>query len=298
MRPLSGSIDAIRDLIGRHCPVPRQATSVPGLTLFRCLAPTAPARSLYEPRLCIVIQGRKTVMLGSRVHHVDASQCLIATVDLPVTAAVADASAEEPHLALTLSLDRVRIADLLLQGPSRPLASRDPVGLAVDRHGEDLLAPVARLLALLERPADIPILAPMIEREVLYRVLQGTLGGLLASYAQAGTHLAQVGQATAWIKDHYAEPLSVAALAARVGMGVTSLHRHFKTVTTLSPLQYRREVRLGEARRRLLVEGGNAGAIGFAVGYDSQSQFSREYRRMFGNPPAADALRLRGAGGA
>ncbi|WP_394844706.1 AraC family transcriptional regulator [Pendulispora brunnea] len=293
MLPVPCTILSIRDAIVRHCTARRQATSIPRLTLFHVREPTPPVRSMYDPRLCVVVQGRKQVLLGDRTYDIGARESLIATADLPVTARVTKASADTPHLAITLDLDRARMAELLLAMPDPPSPAGPSSGLAVVRHTDDLLEAVARLMGLLDRPADIPVMAPLIEREIHYRLLQGELGTLLAQFATAGTHLSQIGQVTDWIKSHYAEPMSIEDLAKLARMSVTSFHRHFKVVTAMSPLQYRTRIRLEEARRRLLVEGRDAGAIGFEVGYDSSSQFSREYRKMFGVPPATDAARLR-----
>ncbi|WXB18345.1 AraC family transcriptional regulator [Pendulispora albinea] len=232
-------------------------------------------------------------MLGDRTYDIGANEYLIATADLPVAARVAKASTGSPHLAITLDLDRARMAELLLAMPEPPSSAGPSSGLAVARHTGDLLEAVARLMALLDRPNDIAVMAPLIEREIHYRLLQGEWGALLAQFSTAGTHLSQIGRVTDWIKSHYAEPMSIDHLAKRVGMSPASFHRHFKIVTTMSPLQYRSRIRLEEARRRLLVEGRDAGAIGFEVGYESSSQFSREYRKMFGVPPATDAARRR-----
>jgi AraC-like DNA-binding protein len=286
-------VDAIRQAIVRHGHARRQATAVPRLTLFHVHEPTPPMRSLYDPRLCVVVQGRKQVLLGDRTYDIGANEYLIATADLPVTARTTKASAGTPHLAITLDLDRARMAELLLAMPAPPSSVGPSAGLAVARHTDDLLEAVARLTALLDRPSDIAVMAPLVEREIHYRLLQGEWGALLAQFATAGTHLSQIGQVTDWIKSHYAKPMNVEALAKRAGMSPASFHRHFKVVTTMSPLQYRTRIRLEEARRRLLVEGRDAGAIGFDVGYESSSQFSREYRKMFGVPPATDAARRR-----
>lgn len=286
-------IDTIQDLIGRHCRAPRQATAVPGLTLFRLEAPTQPVRSLYDPRLCIVLRGRKRVALGDRTFEIGPGELLIVTVDLPVSASVIEASPDQPHLALTLDLGRAQIADLLLRMSPDPPSSDPSAGLALGSPSDDLLDPVARLVGLLDRPGDIEVIAPIVEREIHYRLLQGEHGSLLRQFATAGTHLSRVARAIAWIRAHYAEPMTIELLAGEAGMSTTSLHRHFKAVTMMTPLQYRTRIRLQEARRRLLVEGRDAGAIGFDVGYDSASQFSREYRRMFGRPPSADIAGLR-----
>lgn len=286
-------LSRIRDIIGRQCRTRRQATCLDGLTLFQVDGPSPGVSTMYRPTLCIVAGGRKQVLLGERIYEYDRSQYMIVTVDVPVTGCVIEASPGDPYLGLTLDLDPVAIADLLLQLLQGRQPPGEPVALAVSKLGADLLGPLARLVGLLDRPADIPVLAPLIKREIYYRLLQGEQGALLRQVATAGSHLAQIGVAADWIRSNYARPMQVETLAEQAGMSVTSFHRHFKAVTMMSPLQYRTRVRLQEARRLMLVAGQDAGAIGFDVGYESPSQFSREYRRMFGVPPATDAARLR-----
>ena len=287
-------MDEICDAIARHCRPARQATAIPGLTLFHAREPNRPINTVYRPTLCIVAQGRKQVVLGDRIFEYDASKYLVVTVDLPVSGCIVEASPHSPYLGLSFDLDPVRIAGLLLERPAAPPGQgRATAALAVSALCGDLLDPLARLLRLLDRPGDIPMLAPLIEREICYRLLQGEQGDLLRQVATAGSHLSQIARAIDWIRKNYAAPSSIEELAARAGMSVTSFHRHFKTATTMSPLQYRTRFRLQEARRLLVGEERRAGAVAFDVGYDNPSQFNREYRRMFGLPPAADAARLR-----
>ncbi|WP_342629267.1 AraC family transcriptional regulator [Nguyenibacter vanlangensis] len=291
MRP---SIEYLRRRITAHCLNSRTETAVPGLSLMRADAPTMPVQSVHQPTFCLIAQGSKQVVLGQRLFAYDARHYLITTVELPITGGVTQASADRPYLALTLALDPTRIAALLLDSPD---ALRDPgtmPGLAVSTVTDALLDPVARLVGLLDRPDDIPVLAPLIEREILYRLLQGEQGATLRQAARADSRLSQVSRAIAWIRDHYAEPFSIGDLAAETGMSPSSFHRHFKAVTMMSPLQFRTRIRLQAARHMLLADGQDAAGVGFVVGYDSPSQFSREYRRMFGIPPARDAARLRG----
>ncbi|ACI50561.1 transcriptional regulator, AraC family [Gluconacetobacter diazotrophicus PA1 5] len=287
------SIEALRHHIDRHCKAGRVETVVPGLSLMRADAPTLPVSCVYQPTLCLIVQGSKQVVLGDRIFAYDARNYLIATVDLPVTGGVTQATPDYPYLALSLALDPSRIAALLLDVPAVLAETRPAAGLAVSTVTDTLLDPVARLVGLLDRPEDIPVLAPLFEQEILYRLLQGDQGGILRQVARADSYLSHVRRAVAWIRDHYAEPFSIGDLAAQTGMSASSFHRHFKAVTMMSPLQYRTRIRLQEARRMLLADGQDAAGIGFVVGYDSPSQFSREYRRMFGVPPARDAARLR-----
>lgn len=291
---MNDRMDEVCRLIRQHCRARRQGTALPGLTLFRVDEPIPGVATIYRPTLCLVAQGRKHVVLGRRVFHYDPSKYLIVTVDLPVTGCIVEASLARPYLGLTFDLDPTYIADLLLEqaaGAADPPTSRS--ALAVGELSDDLLDATVRLLRLLDSPNDIAALAPLIGRELHYRLLKSDQGFLLRQVATAGSHVSQIGRAADWIRSHYATPVSIETLADRCGMSVTSFHRHFKAVTSLSPLQYRTQIRLQEARRRLLIEGLDAGSIGFEVGYESPSQFSRDYRRMFGLPSAADGAKLR-----
>ena len=294
---MPGSLKDIRDLIAHHCAAKRHDTQVAGLTLFRATERGPQVNTMYRPTLCVVAQGKKQVVLGERLFEYDASNYMIVTVDVPVSGCIVEADEERPYLALSVDLDPLCVADLLLLTDPSAAAARDHRGaaLAVSPLGDDLLDPVARLLRLLDQPGDIPVLAPLVQREIHYRLLQGEQGGLLRQAAVAGSHLSQIGRAADWIRAHYAEPVSVETLAAQAGMSVTSFHRHFKAITMMSPLQYRTQIRLQEARRLMLIDSQDAGKIGLDAGYESPSQFSRDYRRMFGMPPAADAGRLRRA---
>jgi AraC-like DNA-binding protein len=286
-------IDEIRHQIARHGKTGRHDTVIGGLTLFRTEEARPPVNTIYRPTLCLVAQGRKQVMLGDRIFEYDPSRYLVVTVDLPVRGCIVEGSPEHPYLGLMLQLAPVRIADLLIDLPADPSPVSRPAAMAMGVLDNRLLEPVARLLRLLDAPEDMGVMQPLIEREILFRLVQGGQGSLLRQVATAGSQLAQVGRAAEWIRTHYAEPVSVAALAEQVGMSVTSFHRHFKAITTMSPLRYRTQIRLQEARRLMVVDEHDAGTIGFKVGYESPSQFSRDYRKMFGLPPGADAARLR-----
>lgn len=277
-------------LVQRHCTQPRQATSLPYVTLFNCGHPTKPVRSLYDPRLCVVLQGRKRVVLGRSVYDAGPLQCLIAAADIPVTAHVIEARPDKPHLALTLTLDRLCVADVLAMLPPRPALKGGACGLATGELEADLVDPLTRLLRILDRPEDAPVLAPMIEREIIYRLLQGAFGQVVSNLVH-DPNLMRVSRATRWLRDNYHQPFHIDELASLVGMSVTSLHRHFKAITATTPLEYRREIRLEEARRRIVSGIARVSEIGSDVGYDSASQFSREYRRYFGCSPKEDAAR-------
>ncbi len=293
---IQAAMNEIGDAISRHGQPGRHPTAIPGLILYQARELNRPVNTIYRPTLCVIAQGRKRVVLGERVVEYDASKYLIVTVDLPVSGCVVEASPGSPYLGLSLDLNPAGIADLLLSAPPAPAhMGRSSAALAVSALDSDLIDALARMMRLLDRLNDIATLAPLIEREIYYRLLQGGQGGLLRQIATAGSHLSRVARAIDWIRENYAEPASIEELAQHAGMSVTSFHRHFKAITMMSPLQYRTQFRLQEARRRLLTREQKAGLVAFGVGYDNPSQFSREYRRMFGLPPAADAARLRGS---
>nr|WP_315231916.1 AraC family transcriptional regulator [uncultured Albidiferax sp.] len=293
--PTPDSLKELCALIAQHCHGRRTATAIPRVGLVRSDTPTLPMGVVYQPMLYIVAQGAKQALLGDNIVEYAAGQYLVVSVDLPITGSVIQASPEAPYLALSLELDPAVLADMLLSLPGTAQDAPLP-GLAVSPVTPDLLDAAVRLLRLLGRPADIPMLAPLAEREILYRLLTGAQAPMLRQIALAHSRLAQVGRAIGWIRDHFAEPLRIAAVAQRANMSASTFHRHFKAVTAMSPLQYQKQIRLQEARRLLLAGQADAASIGFTVGYESPSQFSREYARMYGQPPLRDAVRLRGLG--
>jgi AraC-like DNA-binding protein len=267
-------------------------TPIPGLLISRAEEPTGIIRSVYRPSFCLVVQGAKMSMLGPTPYHYAEGQCLLASVDLPVTSRIVKASAAEPYLALSLAIEPATVAELVAErgqvlGPAPAFAA-----LTSTDHDPALRDPLRRLLDLLDSPADQAVLGPLIRREIVWRLLGGTLGPMLRQMGLADTHAARIGRATAHIRDHYAETLRVADLAALAGMSVPGFHRHFKAVTTMTPVQFQKQVRLQEARRRLIAAE-DVARVGFAMGYESLSQFSRDYRRLFGAPPGRDATALR-----
>ena len=231
-------------------------------------------------------------MLGDTPYRYAAGQCLLASVDLPVTARITQASAETPYLALSLAIDPAMVTDLLAEQAGALVDAPAFAALSTAAHDPALCDPLRRLLDLLDHPRDMPVLAPLVRREIVWRLLGGALGPALRQIGLADTHAARIGRTTAHIRDHYAETLRVADLAALAGMSVPGFHRHFRAVTTMTPVQFQKQVRLQEARRRLIVAGDIA-SVGFAIGYESLSQFSRDYRRLFGAPPGRDAAAIR-----
>lgn len=282
----------LAEIITRHAPeAGMYGTALKCLSLFRADQPTLPIPSVYEASLCLIAQGAKRVSIGDRSLVYDASRYLIVSVDLPLTGHIVQARPEEPYLCCKIDLDLSALADLMLveEGPAN--AGAQPV-LEVYPSDPDLVDAASRLVKLLDQPAAIPTLAPLIEREILYRLFSGPHGATLRSIAVKGSRLNQVSRAIAQIRDRYREQIRIRDIAAAAGMSESSLHEHFKAVTRVTPLEFQKQLRLQEARRLMLMEGVGAGTAAFTVGYDSPSQFSREYRRMFGAPPRQDVCRL------
>ncbi len=279
-------------IIARHAPATGMyGTPVRCLSLFRADQPTLPIPSVYEASLCLITQGAKRVSIGDTSLVYDASRYLVVSVDLPLTGHIIEASADQPYLCCKIDLDLRALADLLVAQGGAVGAGPAPV-LAVYPSDPDLVDAACRLVKLIEQPGSIATLAPLIEREILYRLLTGPHGATLRNLAAADSHLNQVSRAIAAIRGKFRDQISVREIAAAAGMSDSSLHAHFKAVTRMTPLEYQKQLRLQEARRMMLAEGASAGTAGYAVGYESPSQFSREYRRLFGAPPRQDVERL------
>ncbi|MFC3711152.1 AraC family transcriptional regulator N-terminal domain-containing protein [Sphingoaurantiacus capsulatus] len=236
-------------------------------------------------------------MGADRAFDYDASKFLVVSLDLPLIGSVIEASPERPYLCVAVEIDVAALGELMLDRPEAPAPRPGtPPAIGVSTIEPGLLDAVARLLRLLDSPADARVLAPLAEREILYRLLTGEQAEMMRHIAGADTRLSRISRAIAWLKDHYAGPCSVEALAAEAGMSASTFHEHFKATTAMSPLQYRTQLRLQEARRLMVADSLDAASAGFRVGYDSPSQFSRDYRRTFGAPPARDVARLRDSG--
>jgi AraC-like DNA-binding protein len=283
----------LRALAARHANGRRTETAIPRVIIASGRETTGVLPGLYEPMFCLVLQGAKEVMIGDRLLRYDSASYFIASMDLPASGRIVEASPDRPYIGVSMALDWQGLAALLPEVSVRTDVQGTAFG--VGAVTPQLLDPWLRLLRLLDTPHDIPVLAPLLEREILYRLLQGPQGGLLRQVALADSRLSQVRRAIGWIRAHYDQPLRIDALAGLAGMSVASLHRNFKAATAMSPLQYQKSLRLQQARR-LLVANQEASQAGYAVGYESASQFSREYTRLFGAPPVRDALRLRGEG--
>jgi AraC-like DNA-binding protein len=276
----------MRQLIGAHAH--RSVLPIDGLALVRVESMTPPTSSIAEPTLAVVAQGAKRLVAGDHVVEYGPGDYLVVSVGLPVTGEFTAASPDEPFLGLGLDLDPATIAELVIDMP-RP-ATRLPAGpaLAASPAGGALLDALVRLLRLLDQPADIPVLAPLIRREVLWRLLNDDHRDLVGQIGLEGSSLAQIGWAVRWIRDHFAEPFLVEELAGRVGMSASSFHRHFRAAAMLGPIQFQKKIRLQQARLLLAGSGADVTRTARAVGYESPSQFSREYRREFGLPPRQD----------
>ena len=278
-----------------------EGVNTPGLSclsIYRASGPTPITPSVYEPALCIVVQGNKRAMIGDEVFEYDPMNYLVVSVTLPVRGQVVTASPEKPYLCLRISLDPERIAELLLElggGGSVPRHNPD-CGMYVAELSGNMLDSLLRLVRLLDEPQDLAILAPAALREVYYRVLTGELGHRLRDIAEGGGQIHRVVRAIDWIKRHYAEPLRIEELAASVHLSPSALHHRFKAMTACSPLQYQKQLRLHEARRLMYADGLDCAEAGHRVGYESPSQFSREYRRLFGAPPRREISQLREQG--
>lgn len=268
-------------------------TAVPGLLLARQPRPTDPITLVVDPSLCIVAQGAKEVVLAGEVYRYDPAHSLLVSVDLPISARVIEATPARPCLAVRLSLDPSVIGDLLADCPDAPPSGPPARGLDVSLVEPQLLDAVARLVALLDAPQSIGPLAPLVLREITYRVLTGPQGPRLRQIAATGALAQRIARAVRWLRDHFADELRVETLARQVRMSLSGFHQHFKAVTGLSPLQYQKRLRLQEARRLMVGEGLDAAEAAFRVGYESPSQFSREYRRLFGAPPRQDVAALK-----
>lgn len=270
-------------------------TAIEGLGISRRSMPSAPCHSSYRPCFAMVIQGAKSVQLGTDTINYGAGDYLLTSLDLPVAWRVVEASPEVPHFCITLAINSEKLLDLLsrtdIQRPAEPAVGQR--GIVVNAATPELLDAAVRLLRLLDNPSDIPAMAPLIEQEILYRILTGPAGGQLLNIAVADSHGHRIARAIAWLREHFARPLRIEDLAEHVNMSVSSFHHHFKTITAMTPVQYQKQLRLHEARRLMLLERLDVGTAGHRVGYQSPSQFSREYSRLYGLSPLRDVEAMR-----
>ncbi|MBY5699543.1 AraC family transcriptional regulator, partial [Rhizobium leguminosarum] len=263
------------------------------VTLVRSSTVTMPMPNVYRPQLCLVAQGRKEVTLGDRVFRYTPGRYGVVTYDLPAIGHVVEATPDKPYLCLYLDFDPVMLGDLAMRVPPPPRAPSPPIGKTVTDAGARLLDAALRLLRLLDDPAAVPVLGPLAEQEILYRLLAGPDGARMRHITSGQGPVAQIGRAIAWIGKNFRERFSIERLATEVGMSPSSLHEHFRAVTAMTPLQFQKQLRLQDARSLMLVQNIDVTTAAFRVGYESPSQFSREYRRHFGDSPARDIARLR-----
>jgi len=269
-------------------------SAIPGLSLFRRDKSTEPISGMYEPSICLVAQGAKRVLLGDDTFVYDTRHYLITSVHLPTVVQIIEASREKPYLGLKLKLDQRELSQLMADSNlPPPRTQKSNRGMATGEVTLPLLTAFQRLIDLLAEQQDIPILAPVIQREIIYRLLVGDQGERLRQIASAGSQSHQIARAIDWLKGNFAQPLRIDALAAQASMSTSTFHHHFRSMTALSPLQFQKQLRLQEARRLMLSERLDAANAAFQVGYESPSQFSREYNRMFGAPPLRDITNLR-----
>jgi AraC-like DNA-binding protein len=283
----------LRALIARHVR-PDETTAIDGVLVSAATEPGQPRAASTGTVMAIIAQGAKRLAVGDHVYDYGPGQYLVASVDLPITGHYTRASADEPALGFGLILRPSAIASLMLDTsrPPRRIASAPP-GLGVADASPELLDAAVRMVRLLDRPDDRDILAPMIERELLWRLLNGPLGESVRQIGLTDSTLTQVSRAVRWITEHYGQPFRVEELARFCGMSTSAFHRSFQAVTALSPIQFQKQIRLQKSRLLLLTGVDDVATVGYRVGYDSASQFSREYRRQFGLPPGRDAARLR-----
>jgi AraC-like DNA-binding protein len=267
-------------------------TGIPHVAMVQGKIPEHELNAVYDPMVNLILQGSKSMVVGNRTLHYSPADYFVMSVDLPAIGTVRPSASGEPYLAVALTLQPSVVANLLADLPEITHSERGEQGFSVAAVTPDLLDAWLRMLRLMERPADIPALAPAYEREILYRVLQGPHGAMLRDIATPDSTTARVSLAIQWIRRDYAEPLRVEALAEKASMSASAFHRHFKAVTALSPLQYQKRVRLLQARTLLVTGGKSVTSAAFEVGYESPTQFSREYAREFGLPPGRDSDRI------
>lgn len=283
--------ERIRKIMGSSA---EQVTAVPGLSLYRSIAPTAPNPCTYEPSLLIIPQGRKQVNLGKQSYSFGQATFLLTSIELPIVSQVSTASAGKPYLAFFLKLDMAMVREVLHSEEVHvPAPVSGAGGMALGETTEELLAPCIRMVELLATPQDIPFFGRLLQREIIYRILQGDQGGRLRSVATLGDQSHKTAKAVTWLRENFEKPLNVDQLATIAGMSRSTLHHRFRALTAMSPLQFQKQLRLQSARRKMLTDKLDAASAAFQVGYESPSQFNREYKRFFGKPPLRDIQSLR-----
>jgi AraC-like DNA-binding protein len=270
------------------------ATAIAQLFLIRASQPTVPLYTLHEPAICIVAQGQKQVILADQLYLYGSAECLVVPIDVPVVGQVTEATLAAPYLCLRLDLDPGELGALMIEA-RLGIPKRQPLqpGLSLSPVTPPLLDAAIRLMRLLETPQDIAILSPLVLREIFYRLLSAEHSPCLRQIAMGDRRLHAITRAINWLKSNYSQPFEIDKIAREACISPSTLHHYFKSVTAMSPLQYQKQLRLQEARRLMLGNGMDAASAGYQVGYESPSQFSREYRRLFGAPPSCDIARLK-----
>ncbi len=286
----------LRDLIARHAR-PDMTTAIDGVLVSKVEHTAPPSPEMSGTVLALIAQGAKRIALGDRVYEYRAGQYLVASVDMPITGHFTEATPERPALGFGLVLQPAPVAELLLKAAPKdlpPAGGGAPSGMAVSDAPDALVDAAVRLLRLLDRPRDLAALAPLIKQEILWRLVTGEQGAVVRQLGLADSSLTHIARAVRWIRDHYTQSFRVEDVAQLSGMSVSAFYRNFQAVTAMSPIQFQKQIRLQEARLLLATHPNDVTGVGYRVGYDSPSQFSREYRRQFGAPPSQDAARLRG----
>lgn len=290
---MNNDLAAHLEIALRHAPPGLTITRIPRVDICVGQGSTDKTPCLYRSMICFILQGSKRVAINDHLLSYDSEQYLISALDLPLSGQILDTDEGQPYVAVSLVLDPAILAQLAVTIPAVSESEQKGMGITINPMTSSLRDTLLRLLSLLDTPADIPVLGPMVERELLYRLLQGPQGRLLRQIAQPDGALGSIRRAVAWIRDNYSVRLRIEALCDASGMSRASLHRHFRSMTGLSPVQYQKQLRLQEARQLLLAGEYRASDVAYAVGYESASQFSREYLRQFGTPPARDVRQIR-----
>lgn len=286
------SFNALREEVLANAADDLTVTKIPRVDFYRVSQPMALPPEIYSPFVSLILQGEKRLQVGDRVIRYSAGEMFTASFDLPATGEITVASETSPYLAIRLTLDFAAISDLLHQMPVTDLPATKN-GISVNRVDEALTDAWLRMVRLLAKPDEIGVMAPLVECEILYRLLQGPQGGVLRQAAEVNGHFAKIRKALVWLRTHYTAAFRIEALAAIAGMSLSAFHRGFRACTGLSPLQYQKHLRLYEARNALALRPGNVAAVAADVGYESLTQFTREYARLFGEPPARSIRKLR-----
>jgi AraC-like DNA-binding protein len=288
-------ISALRKSLARLATMEdKTETAIPGLSIYRKSKTTEPYSGMYHPCICLAVQGAKRAVLERNEYVYDARHYLITPINLPTVVQILEASPEKPYLGLVLDLDMRTLAELMLDSAlPQPQTQQPGHAMATGRVTPEMLNAFKRLVDLIDEPEDIPILGPIIKREIFYRMLTGDQGMRLRQMASAGSQGNRIAQAIDWLKENFTQPLRIDVLASQVNMSTSTFHHHFRALTAKSPLQYQKWLRLNEARRLMLTENQDATTAAFEVGYESPSQFNREYSRLFGAPPLRDITNLR-----